>query len=341
MADRISRAIERYELARHRSVEWLMSLANPDGSFGPVDLPISYYRLPWALAVAGETAAAGSLLDWIRHNQFTSDGQMVGVSPLGVHDVHFASYPLALLILGAHLRQRYDITRHGLRFLRTRQNPASGGFYDAPGPPGPDAVEDIVSTAQAGMTCLLVGELDAARKAAGWFARLWALQSALPRCLYSCYSETAQLITDFPSDEAFYYVTDAQGLLQAYYNPGIAAAFLARAYLATGEQDYLDLARAYQEFSMNATERQFESKQVCKSGWGSAVLYEATGEAAYREWTLRLGDWFVETQLADGHWENTKHLTPNPTVADNIRITAEFVVHLDTIVHALSGSGQA
>ena len=51
---------------------------------------------------------------------------------------------------------------------------------------------------------------------------------------------------------------------------------------------------------------------------------------------MRLGDWFVEHQLEDGRWENTKHLTPNPTVSNNIEITAEFVMHLANIISYLS-----
>ena len=106
--------------------------------------------------------------------------------------------------------------------------------------------------------------------------------------------------------------------------------------MATGEQHFLDAAQRYQHFSMNCTELQFQSAQICKSGWGSAVLYEATGQPSFRNWTLRVGDWFVQNQLPDGHWEDTKELLPNPTVADNIEFTSEFLVHLDTIVHALS-----
>ena len=87
---------------------------------------------------------------------------------------------------------------------------------------------------------------------------------------------------------------------------------------------------------MTTDECQFQSMQVCKSGWGSGLLYVATREARYQDWTVRLGDWFVEHQLEDGRWENTKHLTPNPTVSNNIEITAEFVMHLANIISYLS-----
>lgn len=106
--------------------------------------------------------------------------------------------------------------------------------------------------------------------------------------------------------------------------------------MATGERAWLDLARFYQTFSMTTDACQFQSMQVCKSGWGSGLLYVTTREKRYREWTIRLGDWFVEHQCGDGHWEKTKFWTPHPTVADNIEITAEFVMHVANIMAYLS-----
>ena len=110
--------------------------------------------------------------------------------------------------------------------------------------------------------------------------------------------------------------------------------------MMTGEQHWLPLARAYQQFCMQSTPRQFETKQVCKSSWRSSLLWVITGEAQYRDWTLRMGDWFVAEQTEDGHWFNTPYHLPNPTLNANIQITTEFVVHLDHIVSAI-GAGSA
>ena len=87
---------------------------------------------------------------------------------------------------------------------------------------------------------------------------------------------------------------------------------------------------------MSSTERQFEVMQVCKSAWGGGLLYAATKEPTYRDWTIRMGDWFVANQNDDGHWENSHYLDPHPLLPSNLAITAEFIVHVDTIVGALS-----
>ena len=71
-------------------------------------------------------------------------------------------------------------------------------------------------------------------------------------------------------------------------------------------------------------------------GLGSGLLSVATGETGYWDWTVRLGGWFVDHQFDNGHWENTKFWTPDPTVADKIEITTEFVMHAANIITYLS-----
>jgi hypothetical protein len=90
-------------------------------------------------------------------------------------------------------------------------------------------------------------------------------------------------------------------------------------------------ARSFQDFSIQCTDRQFEFPQVCKSRWGTALLYRITGDPAYGAWSERLGDWFVETQAPDGAWR----FDDDATLGQTVELTAEFVVHLDTIIGGL------
>ena len=41
---------------------------------------------------------------------------------------------------------------------------------------------------------------------------------------------------------------------------------------------------------------------------------------------------FVEQQADDGRWDNTPHWTPEPTEADGVEITVEFVMHMANIL---------
>ena len=135
---------------------------------------------------------------------------------------------------------------------------------------------------------------------------MWDLQPDLPDRLFYVYNaETQKLVTEFPAERAFHYVVETQQPRQRFTCGGIAAAFLVRLFQATGDETHLQLARAYMDQSMNSTERQFEVSQVCKSGWGSALLYQVTREEPYRDWTCRVADYFVADQQPDGSWKDS------------------------------------
>ena len=328
--------IARYREVSRRGTDWLLELANDDGTIGPVHERLYYYRIPWTLALMGEVAAGSRLLDWIARHMFSPEGAFTGVSPQGVFGSRYGSYPLACLIVGATLLDRSDLVYPGVRYLLTWQDAESGGFYNSRHDMFATGEQDLFPTCQAGMTLLMAGQLEPAEKAGQWVRRLWELQPAIEQKLYVVYSRGHGLVTEYAADEEATYVTKKDDPWQHHFNGGIAAAFLTKLYMATGHSEWLDLARQYQEFSMTTDDCQFESMQVCKSGWGAGLLYVVTREPRYGQWTRRLGDWFAERQYPDGHWENTKHLKPNPTTADKIEITAEFVMHVANIVTHLS-----
>ena len=336
MAQDLGGKLAMYRQACRKGTDWLLDFMNNDGSIGPVEEGIYYYRVPWAFTLMGEIEAASKVLDWINNNMLTSDGSFEGPSPRGAFDNRYGSYPIACLIVGAGMLQRFDIIRRGTSNLLSWQDTATGGFCNKSSNKTADVEQELFPTAQGGMAFLMAGQIPPARKAGEWFNNLWQMQPDPDNKLYAVCSPAAGLITEFDPDDAIVYVTRKDQPWEGHYNGGIAAAFLTNLYLATGEQVWLDTARQYQEFSMTTDECQFESMQVCKSSWGAGLLHVATREQCYRDWTVRLGDWYLEHQFEDGRWENTKTWTPNPTSADNIGITTEFVMHLANIITYLS-----
>jgi hypothetical protein len=83
---------------------------------------------------------------------------------------------------------------------------------------------------------------------------------------------------------------------------------------------------------MAATDAQFKYPAVCKSSWGSSLLWQVTGDEVYRDWTHRMGQWYLDTQTPEGSW----HPLVEKNEADVIEVTLEFVMHVDTIIGALS-----
>jgi hypothetical protein len=92
---------------------------------------------------------------------------------------------------------------------------------------------------------------------------------------------------------------------------------------------------------MDSCPEQFETKQVCKSAWGSGLLYLATGDERYVPWIARMGEGFADGQEADGGWSNPKAIEADPPLRHRLEITAEFVVRLDTVIAALSAARAA
>ena len=331
----IGAKLQIFRQACQKGVRWILNQFNQDGSLGDVGERVYYYRVPWALALMGETEVAHRLLDWIDKNMVTSEGEFKGISTQGKPDQRYNSYPLACLIYGAILLGRLDLVRRCTPSLLSWQDPESGGFFGNRGE-GLSGDQELFPTAQAGMTLSLVGRVQEAVKAGEWLQKLWELQPDPEHHLYAVWRRSGGLVRNYDPVEELFYITKKNEPWQHHFNGGIAAACLVHLYEATGTPGWMQLARKYEHFSMSTAEIQFQSKQVCKSGWGSGLLYVTTRDQMYRDWTIRMGDWFVQHQLDDGHWENTRFWNPKPTLGDNILVTAEFVMHLANIRGYLS-----
>ena len=325
-----------YKNSCDKATSWLLNFINSDGSIGPVNERLYYYRVPWCLALMGEHTVAQNKLNWITDYMFTSDGEFEGISPRGIFDTRYGSYPLSCLLIGANLLQNYEIVYPGTTKLLNWQNNVTGGFFNKLDVTSQDAEEELFPTCQAGITLLNLGKINYAIQVGNWLNNLWDIQPDIEHQLYHVSNSKIGLITNFSQDDQPLYSTKKDEPWQHHFNGGIAAAFLVHLYSATGNKSWIKLARSFQKFSMTTDICQFQSMQACKSSWGSSLLFMSTKEKKYFDWCIRFGDWYLENQHNDGHWENTKHWNPKPTLGDNIEITAEFIIHLSNIMKYIS-----
>ena len=82
--------------ARRRAVAFVLESIGEDGPLpvGEDHWTLSvYYRLPWTLAVCGETGRAATVLGWAERNALTEDGDLAPTVRPGYEDM-FAPYPL-------------------------------------------------------------------------------------------------------------------------------------------------------------------------------------------------------------------------------------------------------
>ena len=327
----LSTRLEQYAGAKRRGVEWLLRQTHADGSIGDPAHGFRFYRVPWTFTVAGETAAATALCGWIRRHMFTPEGDFDRGRRV-LTDAY--AYRNATLVYGAHMARQFDLSSRGLEFVLTMQDPQSGGFtndVEADGTPGD--VMDIPYACGCGLACIALGRLDAARAVHAFLERIWRSQRELPDRLHYAWSRERQALVTGGADEPSWFTVEAQAARkQRWTVGGIAAAFLCRLHMVDQRSNYASLARDYMAFSMQCTPRQFDYAQVCKSGWGAALLYQLTGDAECGAWAARVGDWFVETQQADGSWSWDQ----NATLGETIELTAEFAAHVDTIIGCLA-----
>jgi hypothetical protein len=335
----LSTQLARYEASRRRGVSFLLAQIGADGAVADAGRPrFGYYRVPWALEVSGETAAAAAVLDWVERACLADDGHIHGgVAWTPAANATVNTYAETCIAYGAWLLRRFDIARRTMAFARQFQDPETGGIWMTREETGPDGRQLLFPTCQYGMSAVIAGDIASAIRVGEWLERLWEAQPALPDKLYTIWTRSGGLATEIPAGEnPKHYLNDARVEQQYHYNGGIAAACLAHLHMATGDARWLDLGRAYQRFSMETTPDQFAVKQICKSAWGSGLLTLAGRDDSYLPWLQRMGDWFADGQDADGGWSNTITLDPDPPLAHRIEVTAEFVVHMDTLITALA-----
>jgi hypothetical protein len=327
--------LDAFLAARRRGVDWLLARLRPDGALGDPADGYKTYRALWALGLAGEVEAAHRVAGWYRRNALLPDGRIGGAFRIQLDGW---AYRDSAMIVGGQLIGDYDLGIGLLPELRRSQDLVSGGFAnDRSADGGYSDDMDIPYACGPGFAMLACGDIEGARTVARFLRTIRDAQPDLPDRFYAFWSRSRQRpIVPADSDFKPHMVVDNHAdRMQRWTIGGIAAGFLCRLFLADPDPGHIQLARDYQAFSMAATDAQFKYPSVCKSSWGSSLLYQVTGEATYRDWTLRMGDWYVAQQEPDGRW----HPWVEETEGDVIEITLEFVMHLDTLIGALVSRG--
>jgi hypothetical protein len=322
--------LDRFRQARDRGCDYLLRQQRPDGGFGPEERGLAdYYKVPSAYVVCGESMAAARLCDWVRRCGMTTEGDFGPRLPETL-DYYYLYYN-AWVISGAHRQGHFDLSRKGMDFLLGFWDSASGGFYSSRTDRSAETKQDLWVTSGGGVAALYMGHFEVACGVGRWMKQLVDLQPDFPKRLFSVYSRAGGVHTSYPAADEIRYVLNASATRDEYFfQPGIAAGFLAQLYKATGGGEWLELARQYLRFAEGASDFLFHSLRAGKVGWASALLYTLTSESKYREMAIRVGDNLIAAQGPDGAW-STNLLSCNDA-------TAEMVVWLDEIDQAVGGS---
>jgi hypothetical protein len=325
---------------RDRAVRWIVDRIADDGCPPGSGRANGYYRVPWALATAGRADEGASVLRWIEQQALTDDGDLRPGPPQTAFTTTLASYPLSQIALGAWMLERYEVAQAIFARLESDYiDPTTGGVYAERPEVRRAGRQDLINTSQTGLAAVVAGRRDLAEGAYRWLAQLWDAQPELPRRLYTSWIPNGLLTQPDDYTTAWNVYTDFHKPHQQFYNPGMAAAFLARYAAMVGDGGPTALAREFIRLNEAGDELQFdytENVQICKYGWGVTTLLEQ-GEADMLPAVLRMMSWYAASQRDDGSWTPSAFLVPKPDDADALGKTAEHLMHVSLSLRALSG----
>lgn len=303
----------------------------------------TWWRVPWALSVAGADDTAAAVLSWAEREALDDRADlrpgpaefMAGASPV---------YELSAIAIAAWRLGRFDLAHALLDRCRTFQSPRTGGVYDQrERGEAAASVQDLLKTCQLGIAAVVADRRDIADPIATWVRELWELQPELPHVLYAGRQDDGTLL--IPSEDdflgRFLLRVDFREPLQAYYSPGIAAAFL-HGYRALTGSDDRDLARSFLRLNAGGTEAQFtdpHSVQICKYAWGVACDLKLDPRSPFTADAERMTAWFLDRQNGDGSWSpSTFGSTEIPPPVDRLWKSAEHLMELTLLIEALAAA---
>jgi hypothetical protein len=285
-----------------RGSQWLVEHQNPDGSWiGLSDPQVdAFYKGSWALTLTGQPTAVQRSLNYARQHFLTADGDFVPRGHPWHTNVHYV-YANVYFIIGSMMAGRYEVAMPAVRFLLSQQDPDHGGVYSRRTETGQKELCDTMSAGAAGVALLAAGQMDAARRVAGFLAHIVDLQPAADDRFYTTVEADGQLGTQIKEAEAFWRIVDTHTENQCWYAVGLPFAFLIRLAEATGESRYRDLAQWYFDFQLRCVDP-WDGGSSGKAGWGCAMLYRITGETRYRDVAFHVANNIMGWQDADGGW---------------------------------------
>eukprot|EP00041_Stephanoeca_diplocostata_P014310 m.259084 g.259084 ORF g.259084 m.259084 type:complete len:383 (+) comp19657_c0_seq1:61-1209(+) len=355
----------------------LLPVVGPGGT-GDIGIGDTYKAI-YALALTGRHRSANIILDFVC-KKFEQAPGVYTPDPTPTTEPSFALimrwYKSAVCLMGAASLARWDVcSPAALATLASKitpmnDTPSAGGI-------GFNNLLAVTPSAMCGLVFIHRGMMQSARMLADFLVKVWHLQpsDAQFHMLYD--TDTGALVQDnaatppWLKQRKVLYCVDAAKERQHNYAPGVAAAFLAEAFQALGNKEYLEVSKKLMEFdqrcSWTGAFKQWPSK--CKAAWGAALVARAchaVGDAcddvathcknvaqscfldnldgatgSFGVYHFPLGDAVVD-HLDPGtvHWEDnaSKGVVDGDSykVGTEQELTAEFVYELQICVRGLA-----
>jgi hypothetical protein len=180
--------------------------------------------------------------------------------------------------------------------------------------------------------------MEMATRIRDWVLACLSEQPSLPSTFHVARSADG-LVTQPPVALKWALTVEFDRPRQAYFYPGIAAAFLALYAMRTGDRSALAAGHDYLAINLAGTQAQFDdlaSVQACKFGWGAALMQIADPARDYTDTLIRMADWFIARQRPDGSWGPSTFLSAEPGQTELMTKTAEHAMEVTALLAALA-----
>ncbi len=334
-ADWSSGAMPRELESAAGALSWAGVLLGSDGSFrGAEDSVGAYYLAPLAFANGGRIDLANLICEYVR-GRFFRDGDIN--ERAGEPASPVANFRNAFFGISAQRVGVWDMAIAIADGLERRQHPQLGGFSNHNlGDAG--RVLDVGSSAAALLCLLTTGRLDAARRTGDFICEQMIESQPRPeRRVLLRRTWEGDWITQFAESEAARHRIELGVPDQIYWFLGITLSALGQLYMATGEDRYLRSAREVYGWALACHPGSFADLTAAKVGWGSSVIFAATGEEQFAVRARYVSHVLCATRLPEGVWLRRPAVTRlnDQDVATSLDTTLERVCWLIEIARNL------
>ncbi len=284
----------------------------------------SFHKVPYALALSGQSGRGSRLCTWIAANSLDEEGDLGATFARQGPLSRYYHYGNSWIICGAQRLGQFGLSLRAFDFLSSLQHPQTGGFLRA----GPEAAldddQDLLSTAMAGLAALYLGREEVATAVGGFLVRRWEDQPASGTRMYLAVSRGEEPTRIYPDELADQYTITMGKELQWYFVPGLAASFLVRLWEATNDEIYHQVAQSYVHFCDSGAGDRYSIPQSGFLGWAASLLFAASGNVNYQRIAASVLSGLVSRQRDDGTWSQGS--LPSDLPGARTDATAEAII---------------
>ncbi len=294
-----------------KSLKWIKNHIN-NQEF--IDLPIeAYYKAPIALYLGGESIDAQRILSKMKNTvdlYHYSDKHTVGRKCDNYYNYWLFLYQY--FAKDPNKKEIYEIIKESF-------SEKTGGFTSIKNA----EVYELRATAFGGICAFLMKDYQVGKSTADFIVNLFKKNEFIGDHFYLIQDENNELITNYSEENQRFYNYYVKNSKPLYYSVSLAIVNLCLAYMASGDEIYIECAKEYYDILIKSGKEAIFNNYIGKFGIASVLLYINTKDELYGDYYKRVNEYLAQTQKEFGFWEDS---ASNLTLA--LDRTSEFTASI-------------